>query len=867
MKQFLLLAFLALVIQTHSQTTSLYFEDFESTSLSVTTSSSGGSTSLWAINSNYSVSGSKSDSAVVVQGDSIFLETNTINASTAAFVTLKFSQICKIDFFDKGMIQVSDDNGATWSTLGVNDYNGTGFLNGGAFSSISYSDWDAANGSSTPQSNWWKSEDFDITSYAANSSQVKIRFVLIDADNNGARNNYGWIVDDIQVLGASCELVPPVIALAGQSFQGLVYTTGPYNVQADITDASGIASARLIYSLNNGPNDTVVMSNSSGNIYDGLIPAAIVDDTICYYIEAVDATTCSNKQRFPSGSGCIQFIVANNPPPSCVGSPIFTYTYNETFASFTPGNGRNQVGTLANNWVNETTGDSHDWFVLNRGTLSGQTGPTADHSPGDANYMYVEASGAFANTTAILNTPCYDFSNLVAPKFRFYYHMWGANMGDLHLDVFFGGQWVLDVMPIISGDQGNQWIFREVDLTQYAGNIVKLRFRANVGTNFLSDIAIDDIEIFEPLANDIAMDGFVGPNPSGCSGSTNEFVTVKFTNNGSSTQSVIPFAYEVNNGGVIRDTARFSVAPGATVNHTFQQTVNMMAQGSYVFRAWSELPTDGNNTNDSLGPYTVNSAILTNIFPDSTDFINFTTGIPGTFIDGWNNDNSDAHDWYVNDGNTPSQQTGPSGDHTDPLGLGKYLYLEATNFNNQTARLNSKCFDLSKLNQPELSFYYHMSGVDMGELHIDVNINGFLIQDIVQPIIGDQGTLWNLQTIDLSSFKGTMRVIFRGITGNGYRSDIAIDDVIIRDARPVGLDNTEKKSSELAIYPNPAEEQLNILYDQNTLLQIRNITGQIVKEVYHENQLSQINVSDLKSGVYFISSPAESQFVKKFIKR
>lgn len=867
MKQILSLVALFIAIQLQSQTTSLYLEDFESTSLSVTTSSAGTSTQLWAINSNYSVSGTKSDSAVVVQGDSIFLETNAINASTASFVTLKFSQICKIDFFDKAIVQVSDDNGSTWNTLGNTEYNGTGFLNGGAFSSISYSDWDAANATSTPQNSWWKSEDFDITAYAANVAQLKIRFVLIDADNNGARNNYGWIVDDIQVLGASCELIPPSITITGQPFQGQVYSTGPFNVQADIIDASGIASAILIYTKNNGPNDTITMVNSSGTVYDGLIPAALVDDTICYYIEAVDATTCNNKQRFPSSNGCTQFIVANNPPPSCVGSPVFTYTYNETFASFTPGNGRNQVGTLANNWVNETTGDSHDWFVYDQATGSFNTGPTADHSPGDANYMYVEASGNFANTSAILNTPCYDFSNLVAPKFRFYYHMFGTNMGDLHLDAFFGGQWVLDIMPIISGNQGNQWIFREVDLSAYAGNIIKLRFRANVGTNFQSDIAIDDIEIFEPLANDISMNGFVGPNPTGCSGSAAEFVTVKFTNIGSSTQNVIPFAYQVNGGAVVRDTAKFAVAPGATVNHTFQQTVNMLASGSYTFDAWAELPTDGNNSNDSVSNYTVNSSLLTSSFPDTTDFLSFRSGTPGTFVDGWNNDNSDAHDWYVNDGGTPSQQTGPSGDHTDPLGLGKYVYIEATNFNNLTARLNSKCFDLSALNKPELNFYYHMSGIEMGELHLDVNINGFLIQDIIQPIIGDQGTLWNLQTVDLSSFKGTVRIIFRGITGNGYRSDIALDDISIRDAQPVGIEDVDSQNTQFSIYPNPVKDQLTIVKEDNISFVIRNLTGQIVKELYHENQVSVIDLSSLSPGVYFISTVEGKVQTRKFIKQ
>ncbi len=863
-KSVILLPFLFYSILGFAQlTTVLFDEDFEGATINVTTSSANGATSLWAVNNNLSASGAKSDSAVVVQGDSIFLETTTINASSAANLTLQFNHICKIDFFDRAIIQVSSNNGSSWTTLTASEYNGSAFLNANAFTSISYSNWDAANATSIPQNSWWKSESFDLSS-VANQSQVKVRFVLIDADNNGARNNYGWLVDDINVIGAACELVPPTVALSGTIYQGQVYTTGPYNIQADITDASGIALARVIYSINGGMLDTAIMSNTSGNIYSGIIPSAQVNDTICYYIEAIDATTCNNQNRLPTSGGCIEFIIGSNPPPSCVGTPVFVYNHSESFAAFSPGNGTSTVGTLANNWENDPTNDTHDWWVYNSSTGSNNTGPSADHSPADANYMYVEASNRFSRT-AYLNTPCFDFTNLIAPKFSFWYHMYGASMGSLHLDIFFGGQWVQDIMPAISGDQGDQWLFREVDLSAYAGNIIKLRFRANTGTAYQSDIAIDDIEITEPLANDILMDGFVGPSPAGCSGSANEFVTITFTNNGSSTQNTIPFAYQVNNGAIVRDTARFTLSPGNSANHTFQQTVNMLMLGNYVFNAWSELPLDGDHSNDSVFNYTVSSTSITVQFPDTTDFEAFNVGVPGTFLEGWLNDATDQHDWYVHTAGTPSNQTGPIGDHT-ALGLGNYVYVEATTFFNQEARLNSKCYDLSNLNAPELNFYYHMSGIDMGELHIDVLVNGFLIQDIIQPITGNQGVSWNLQTIDLTPFKGTVKIIFRGVVGNGYRSDIAIDGVSIRDAQPVGIANHEIHNT-FDIYPNPFDHELNIFSLKKMDFRIVDMIGKQVSFVNHPgNGSHRFNLDELEAGVYFLIPLQENSKPLKMIK-
>lgn len=151
-------------------------------------------------------------------------------------------------------------------------------------------------------------------------------------------------------------------------------------------------------------------------------------------------------------------------------------------------------------WINLTNGtdDDVDWRVDDGGTASNNTGPSTDFNPGTAagNYAYLEASGGCNGQVALLQTSCLTLDqnyNLV-----FGYHMFGGDMGSLHLDINVGGVWTLDIMTVINGDQGNAWQTVTTSLAPYIGQTVKLRIRGITGTGFESDLAIDDIR-FEPI--------------------------------------------------------------------------------------------------------------------------------------------------------------------------------------------------------------------------------------------------------------------------------------------------------------------------------------------------------------------------------
>jgi hypothetical protein len=161
-----------------------------------------------------------------------------------------------------------------------------------------------------------------------------------------------------------------------------------------------------------------------------------------------------------------------------------------------------------------------------------------------------------------------------------------------------------------------------------------------------------------------------------------------------------------------------------------------------------------------------------------------------------------------------------------------------------------------------------MLGQTMGDLHLDISVNGIIIRDIMPIISGNQGSSWIDQTIDLTPYRGTVKLVFRGVTGTNYTSDIAIDDVILYDAQPVGLNESiNTKSSDWSIYPNPNDGSFRLSgLAQNTTLKIYNSLGEVVfkKEIREKSSLIQLN--HLTTGIYFIEVISENnRSIKRMI--
>jgi cysteine-rich repeat protein len=146
----------------------------------------------------------------------------------------------------------------------------------------------------------------------------------------------------------------------------------------------------------------------------------------------------------------------------------------------------------------------------------------------------------------------------------------------------------------------------------------------------------------------------------------------------------------------------------------------------------------------------------------------------------WSDVGGDDFDWTHNSGGTPSSSTGPSGDHT--TGVGYYVYTESSspNYPNETALLQGPCLDLTGGGDATWTFWYHMYGSGMGALYAEVAAGCGTSWTPEFSLSGDQGSSWHEASVDLSAYVGTSIAIrFRGVTGSSYRSDMAVDDVLV----------------------------------------------------------------------------------------
>ena len=147
-----------------------------------------------------------------------------------------------------------------------------------------------------------------------------------------------------------------------------------------------------------------------------------------------------------------------------------------------------------------------DWERNSGSTVSDDTGPSSASE--GSYYIYVEASGDGSPDQSATLQAQFDFSWLTEASISFAYHMYGLNMGSLALEASVDGGENWTSLWALSGDQGNAWFPVTLSLADYAGEAnTLLRFTAVTGTDFLSDMALDNIVVQGVLVDDIDGDG------------------------------------------------------------------------------------------------------------------------------------------------------------------------------------------------------------------------------------------------------------------------------------------------------------------------------------------------------------------------
>jgi len=532
----------------------------------------------------------------------------TLPVSTTGygFVLLEFDHICKVEFYDGGYIEVSANSGMSWTRLSGAQYLGSGQFAtlGDKFNSTSYGTWLPGN-PSPPTNTWWEHEMFDISALAGNTPTLTVRFVLKDDNNQNIFDNYGWFIDNIKITAALSELTPPAISLVPPVWQGLKFSLGPFNIQASITDTSGIDTARLVYRVNQGIWDTLGMNPLGGGVYAASVPPVYDLDTIEYRIVATDASQSHNAGYYPP-VGNVTLIASSG-----LYTPYFT-----------------DFETVDSLWIPDgTAGTSWQWGYPNYGLLTGAySGNNAWTTNKDSLYA--------SNSTATLTSPWFNFSQasgliLSFRQNRNTEHQWDGfhleyttdditwlRLGGLSDSL--GENWYNDTLYASSGFPG--W-------TGNSGGWVKSAYRVSVLDSvpmarfrfvFNSDpyvvfegVSVDDFSVRSRPVRDVAVKQVLGP-VQGC-GLGLEEVKLVIRNEGIDTLFTVPLSYHIT-GAPAAVTELFSdtLLPDSSAVFAFAAKAGMAVTGSdslFTVTAYASLQADSLPENDTLVHTLISGAV------------------------------------------------------------------------------------------------------------------------------------------------------------------------------------------------------------------------------------------------------------------
>ena len=469
--------------------------------------------------------------------------------------------------------------------------------------------------------------------------------------------------------------------------------------------------------------------------------------------------------------------------PIAVATPCATFVapYFEDFESLVD----EDNGILSNCWIGNQTIDprweAEDANGANENSTA--TGPFWDHSlfgtPGGI-YMFMETSAGTVGSQAELESPFVDLSGLTDPFFSFYYHMYGADMGELHVDVWDGVVWNDDLIVVVGQQQtagSDPWVEIGSSLLAYSGQTIKVRFRGLRGVGFTSDMSLDDVRFGEAPTC---------PNPINLSASlvTGDSVNLDWTTANVGAGFIVEYGlvgFTPGTGTIVTGVVS-AVSPLASVG-------GLMPNSDYQFYV-REVCAPGDTTS-TVGPVAVGTPCATFVAPYFENFETLSNGDFGVLNNCWEGKQLVDPQWEAEDAsgaNENSLNTGPFWDNTlFGSSGGIYMFVETSaGVLGASSELESPFVDLSGLAVPYFSFYYHMYGADMGELHVDVWDGAVWNNDLIV-IIGQQQTAgsspWIEAGVSLSAYLGqTIKIRFRGLRGNGFTSDMSIDDVRFDEA-------------------------------------------------------------------------------------
>ena len=229
-------------------------------------------------------------------GDSVELITNWIYAKNYSHLLLSFQHICKVSESDLVTVEYELNRiGSRWTKIPMSSYIGmTSQYKGQKFSQRSYADWKYTDSLARPTNDWWKTETFDLSAEAG-WEQFRLKFKIKRGTTVGTQFAYGWLIDNIQILGANAQIKLPVVELLSPVLSDTVFTTGPFIINAKVatrTIAPIIHPVLYVsYTYNNVTTyDSIVMTDQNGgdSLWTATIPQKVFGTYATYSITGKD---------------------------------------------------------------------------------------------------------------------------------------------------------------------------------------------------------------------------------------------------------------------------------------------------------------------------------------------------------------------------------------------------------------------------------------------------------------------------------------------------------------------------------------------------------------------------------------------------
>ena len=508
---------------------------------------------------------------------SYFATTPSINLQYYNDVKLSFKKWFGFEGTDQGVIEVSLDNGTTWTRI-----------------------WNSKVDALTPDIGW---SDYllaqPFNTLVAHQPNVKIRFGILFSDVNFAY--CGFNIDNFAVTGnylindvGIVDVIKPLSDCHNPGMDTVKIVIRNY------ADRETAASVPVFFSID-GSEVKKVVENIPGPIPSG--------GTVTY--------TFSNPADFPGPGNYSNFTVKLQVPGdedatnNTVVKGIFIQKSNNipNIEDFETGGGYwKRYGTdtrwqcmvpegsipniSENSWISSPFGnyftsdtsylESSCYDLATAGRLIYEMQLWIDSEP-EHDGALVEYSTDNGNSWSVL--PAHEFA-------------WDWNWYNGNVVALGGDGW--------SGINTSDWKLVKQMLPAFLSGEPKVKFRmkwASDENNAYRGMAIDNVKIYEAPA-DIGVskiDSFANR----CQGINPDEVTVAIKNMGVNKMKqndTIIVGFDFNQAHMETDTFRLALdlLPGQTVKHTFNTTVNVSAPGSYSLRAYTLIESDpwfyeGNN--------------------------------------------------------------------------------------------------------------------------------------------------------------------------------------------------------------------------------------------------------------------------------